>query len=250
MSSSLKGHDPGAVFYQPDTPYQHWLLDEVAQRLALQPSDRLADLGCGAGAFAAALAKRERLTVPAVGVELDAAHASEARELGLTVLDTDLEGFAAGPAGGFDALLAKEVIHHVAEERLREVLTGLLGRLNVGGRLLLVTRPREVDYPLFAAARQAWRDQQPEAEDFAEILREAGAEVSLETASWRWSLPRVDWWQLVRNRFWSVFRGFDDAALEAGLAELADELGPGDTVEFDDRLVFILARRGETTGRA
>lgn len=46
------------------------------------------------------------------------------------------------------------MVHHVAEEQLSALYAGLARQLTPGGVALTCTRPQEVDYPLFTAARK------------------------------------------------------------------------------------------------
>jgi hypothetical protein len=52
------------------------------------------------------------------------------------------------------SLRTQEMVHHVPEEQLSVLYAGLARQLTPGGVVLTCTRPQEVDYPLFAAARQ------------------------------------------------------------------------------------------------
>ena len=47
----------------------------------------------------------------------------------------------------------------------------------------------------------------------------------------------------VRSRFWSTFSAFDDAGLEAGIAELAAAHADTDCVTFNDRLLILIGTK-------
>ncbi|WP_254886092.1 methyltransferase domain-containing protein [Streptomyces sp. NA02950] len=59
-----------------------------------------------------------------------------------------------------DAVLIKEAVHHFTD--LEKTLNGLAGLLAPGGRLLIVTLPPKIDYPLFPAAIDRFAEGQPD----------------------------------------------------------------------------------------
>ena len=55
-------------------------------------------------------------------------------------------------------------------------------------------------------------------------------------------IPKQRWLEMVADRYMSLLAKFDDQQLQAGLAEI-DSRYPGPLLEFDDRFIFVLARR-------
>jgi 2-polyprenyl-3-methyl-5-hydroxy-6-metoxy-1,4-benzoquinol methylase len=107
-----------------------FLLDGV------RPGERVLDVGCGEGRFAAELA---RAGVEVVAIDVAEEPLRRAREL-YPELDLRLVGGAGGwpaPDAGFDAVWAGEVIEHVADTAAW--LSQLRRTLRPGGRLLLST---------------------------------------------------------------------------------------------------------------
>ncbi len=235
----LAGAYEQAWFYQSGTAYQGWLLEQVAARLALAPHHRFADLGCGSGNFTAALVARGGLTAPATGVDACAALLAQARERGLRTVESSIEGFAEDAAERYDRLLLKEVVHHLEPGALPAIFAGLFRRLRPGGRVLLVTRPQQVAYPFFAAALALWPQQQPAPELFVDALRRAGFTTGVESAEYPAEVDAERWFGMIRGRFWSTFSAFDDATLEAGIAELRARYAGQERIAFRDRLIFV-----------
>jgi len=107
-----------------------WLLRRV------RPGERVLDLGCGEGAFTAAL--RDHGAHP-VGVDVvdEPLRRARARHPGLAFQATPLEGPLVFDDGAFDVVWAGEVVEHVVDvagwlSEVRRVLPS-------GGRLLLTT---------------------------------------------------------------------------------------------------------------
>lgn len=231
------------LFYDPGSPYHRWLVERALAHLELSPSHRLVDIGGGAGAFALELAAAAELREPVLVVEPSAGLREQADEReGLAVEALDAAAFAAQPGPPVDRILMKEVAHHLDPERLDVLYAGLYARLAAGGRLVTITRPVEPPYPLFAAAREVWRRDQPPAERFAAAQERAGFRVARHDERYPLEVARETWLAMIGRRFWSTFSAFDDQALAAGIAELR-AAHPEGSLRFDDHLIVLVAER-------
>ncbi|MCB0874879.1 MAG: class I SAM-dependent methyltransferase [Solirubrobacterales bacterium] len=116
-------------------------LEMVCTKLALEPGERILDIGCGWGSFAAHAASRHGVEV--VGITLSEPQARVARrraeEAGvgdrveIRVMDyRDL----AGGDGPFDAIASIGMVEHVGAERIDLYAERLAALLPSGGRLL------------------------------------------------------------------------------------------------------------------
>mgnify|MGYP003655807984 CR=1 FL=1 len=225
-------------FYDPASAYNRWLVPRVAEALGLTPSARFADLGGGTGGFTAALAEAAGLELPPCVVEPSPLR-EQAEARGLRISAQDAASFAkTSQPDAWDAVLLKEVVHHLPLGEFPELSAGLERSLAPGGRVVIVTRPVVPDYPLFGAARVVWRIGQPPAERYATPLREAGLEVTLSDHAFPFEIAKEDWFALIRRRFWSTFSHFSDDQLEVGISEL-DAAHPEATLHFEERLTFV-----------
>ena len=68
----------------------------------------------------------------------------------------DASAFAALPPEGmrYSHVLLKEVVHHIPAGEVAPMYAGLYRQLAPGGVAVTITRPQEVDYPLFQRARE------------------------------------------------------------------------------------------------
>lgn len=219
--------------------YLEWMTGCIRQQLDLTRTDLVADIGCGTGLYARRLAEHAQVVVCA---EPSAPMLAQVpRDDRLIAVAASAEDLAAGrvklPHDGYDAVLLKEVLHHVQDRA--GVVAGLTRLLRPGGRMLVVMLPTEISYPLFAAALRTFTDQQPDPTDVARDMRDAGlqAEVTLQHFPLRFKTER--YLQMVRNRYMSLLSMFDDEQLEAGVAEIR-QAHPEDEVEFTDTFAFVL----------
>jgi ubiquinone/menaquinone biosynthesis C-methylase UbiE len=141
------------------------------------------------------------------------------------------------PHAGYDALVLKEVLHHVADRAA--VISGLSRLLRPGGRMLVVMLPTSISYPLFAAALDLFTRQQPDPAEVAAAMGTAGLRVELSFESFPLVFPAERYLQMVRNRYMSLLSHFDDAQLDAGVAEIR-RAHPGEQFEFADTFAFVL----------
>jgi hypothetical protein len=129
------------------------------------------------------------------------------------------------------------VLHHVEDRSA--VITGLAQLLAPGGRMLVVMLPTRISYPLFSAALALFSERQPDPADVAGEMRAAGLDAELSFDGFRLAFPTERYLQMVRNRYMSLLSSFDDAQLDAGVAEIR-RAHPEDHVTFTDTFAFVL----------
>jgi len=222
-----------------DQDFVEWMTGCILQRLRITAGDVVADIGCGTGLFARGLAQHAGAVVC---VEPSAAMLAQVpADDRLIPVRASAEDMATGrvalPHDRYDAVLLKEVLHHV-EDRAA-VITGLTRLLRPGGRMLVAMLPTRISYPLFGAALKLFTDRQLDPADVAEEMRSAGLEAELSYDSFPLSYPTERYLGMVRDRYMSLLSYFDDAQLEAGVAEI-QRAHPGERVEFTDTFTFIL----------
>jgi len=216
-----------------------WMTGCILQRLQITSDDLAADIGCGTGLYARGLAQHAAAVtcVDASAAMLAQVPAGE-RLITVTASAEDLAaGRVALPHERYDAMLLKEVLHHVDDRA--EVISGLTPLLRPGGRMLVVMLPTRISYPLFADALKLFSQRQPDPAGIAEAMRGAGLRAELTYESFPMIFETERYLQMVRNRYMSLLSSFDDAQLEAGIAEIR-RAHPGETIAFSDTLAFVL----------
>jgi ubiquinone/menaquinone biosynthesis C-methylase UbiE len=225
--------------------YLDWMTEHIEGRLRPRPGDRIGDIGAGTGLFVRRLMAHATERTPLVCVDpTEAMLAQLPRSSRLHPVLATAEDLAQGhldvPYDAFDALVIKETVHHFAD--LTTTMAGLADRLADGGRLLVVTLPAKLEYPLFQAALDQFAAGQPEPETVADAMRGAGLAVTTEFEEFPVSLARDRWLRLVANRWMSVLSTFTDTELDRGLGEIAEH-HPDARLDFTDRFAFVLGRR-------
>ncbi len=216
-----------------------WMTGCIQQRLRITGADQVIDIGCGTGLYARELALDAASVVCA---DSSAPMLAQLPHDGrLTAVNASAEDLASGrvrlPAERFDAMLVKEVLHHVEDQG--QVIGGLARLLKPGGRMLVAMLPATISYPLFASALELFTRQQPDPADIAAQMRAAGLEAELAYESFPLEFPAERYLQMVRDRHMSLLSHFSDAELEAGVAEIRRD-HPGDQISFEDRFAFVL----------
>jgi cyclopropane-fatty-acyl-phospholipid synthase len=111
----------------------------TASKLALQPGERVLDVGCGWGSFAIHAAREYGVSVTGITLSEPQAHLARARvaEAGLAdkidILVMDYRELAGEP---FDAIASIGMVEHVGSSRIDEYAATLARLLKRGGRML------------------------------------------------------------------------------------------------------------------
>lgn len=219
--------------------YKDFVTSHIHHDLALCNKDVLADIGGGTGSFTGRLAQEANLA-QAYCIEPSPAMCDEAAKLGnITALCCDAHDFLATHTP-FSKILFKEVIHHIQE---REVFWKTLYRhLPPEGRLLIITRPKNIAFPFFASAKAAFERNQPSQESIETELHRGGFQTTVHHRSHTFTLPKQDWYTMLRHRFMSDLGVFSDAEIEEGILEI-EENYHSDTINIVDNLIFISATK-------
>ncbi|MGH3097119.1 MAG: methyltransferase [Streptosporangiales bacterium] len=221
--------------------YVAWMNEHIDARLGITAGDRVADLGAGTGLFLRALAEHVTADNPILCIDPSQPMLDNLPDdPRLAPVCATAEQVARGEVrlayDQLDALVAKEAVHHFYD--LSETLRGLAGLLAPGGRLLVVTLPPRLDYPLFAAALDRFAANQPAPEDIADALRAAGLDTRLEYEQFPVRVGRDHYLDLVANRWMSMLSTWTEAELAAGLEEMR-AAHPEEELRFVDRFAFI-----------
>jgi SAM-dependent methyltransferase len=204
-----------------------WMTQCILGRLRLRSGDQVLDVGCGTGLYARHLLQ---CTGCVVCVDPSARMLEQIPDdAQLVAVQASAEDLASGravlPVDRFEAILVKEAIHHVADSA--EVIEGLTGLL------------ASIDYPLFQAAHDRFRELQPDPEAIAASMADAGLEVILSYDDFPLMFPTERYLTMVRSRYLSLLSLFGDEELAAGVEEIRHRY-PGQQVEFRDCFAFVL----------
>jgi ubiquinone/menaquinone biosynthesis C-methylase UbiE len=224
--------------------YVAWMAGRLMAWLSPAAGERIADIGSGTGLFLGRLMETASAETPVLCVDpsqpmLDLLP-DDPRLLPLCATAEQISsGEVPLPGGEVDAFVFKEAIHHVRD--ISGTLSGLARRLRPGGRLLVVSLPRRLDYPLFPAALERFARNQPEPATIAAAMRDAGLKTQHETEEYHVEIDREHWIDLVRNQWMSVLSTFSDDELAAGIEEIRAR-HPEEELTYTDRFAFIMGR--------
>jgi SAM-dependent methyltransferase len=219
-----------------------WMTGAILRRLQISNGDLVADIGCGTGLYSRGLAKHAAAVVcaePSAGMLAQVPGWDRLIPVAASAEDLAF-GRVALPHEGFDAMLLKEVLHHVDDRA--GVICGLARLLKPGGRMLVAMLPTRITYPLFAAALQVFAEHQPDPAGIAAGMRDAGLATEVTTESFPLAFPAERYLQMVRDRYMSLLSAFGDAELAAGVAEIRRD-HRGDRIEFTDTFAFVLGKK-------
>jgi ubiquinone/menaquinone biosynthesis C-methylase UbiE len=225
--------------------YLSWMSDHSARRLDMVPGGQVADIGAGTGLFLGRLAEEASPDKPILCIDpsqpmLD--HLPD--DPRLQPIRATAEDVAAGrvalPYEQLDGILIKETIHHVTD--LAQTMRGLADLLVPGGRILVVSLPPRLEYPLFQAALDRFAANHPEPETIANTMRAAGLETEVSYEEYPITVDRDHWIELMGRQWMSVLHSFSDDEIAAGQDEVRRR-HPERELQFVDRFAFVLGIR-------
>jgi hypothetical protein len=98
-----------------------------------------------------------------------------------------------------------------------------------------------VTYPIPEKARSIWATTQPSVSVYTEALKESGiASVNVYAHEFPVQLSKTEWLNMIQTRMWSVLSEayFTNEELSKAVQEI--DRAHGDTIQFTDRLIFIV----------
>lgn len=240
-----------SAFFYSSIEYRDWVMGHLLHHFRLPDEEaEVVDLGGGTGNFTQALAEAARVRRRVLCVDAFAEMLEKARvHPRVEPMLLDAVAFAQLPAeqlgGQYSHVLLKELVHHIPGDQIPALYAGLFSQLMPGGCAVTITRPQEVDYPLFRRAHEIWKEHQPHHSLFTAAMEAAGFEVEVHAHEYRAELAKATWLGMMRDKFWSTFSHCTQQELEEGIAEVDRQYAGQDTVHFTDRLLFLVARKPE-----
>ncbi|CAM9399305.1 unnamed protein product [Ectocarpus fasciculatus] len=237
------------AFFYSDTDYRNWLLSLLLPYIDVSGNEgqtlRVADIGGGTGNFTQALAEALGMTNDEKLLCIDPFEDMLKHSYGLKNVEPVLMDAItfSQTEKVYDIAIAKEFIHHIDVSKFELFFSGVYRQLRIGGSFIIITRPQEVEYPMFPRALEIWRDNQWSLESIQTALENVGFKVDVNFHAYPVVLAKEKWLGMVRSRFWSTFSHCTEEELTDGLLYIEDMHRGSDTLYFDDKLIFIVCRK-------
>ena len=225
--------------YNPE--FIKFIAQNIIEKLDLQVSDKLVDLGCGTGLFTKAIHEQIQLKSPILCVDSSPEMLKQ-----ITVnhsykpLLMDALEFSS-KAKDLDKILLKEMIHHVSDKN--NLIGNLFNSLNSGGIFLLILLPPTIEYPLFELAKKTYEEVQPNYTTIETIFKNVGFETEISFVTYPLSIDKAQYFTMVENRYMSLLSRFSDEQIQEGLKEMNQTYSSQSTLNFKDTFVFIVGKK-------
>jgi 2-polyprenyl-3-methyl-5-hydroxy-6-metoxy-1,4-benzoquinol methylase len=231
--------------------YEEWVMNYLNKLFAFNLFSlpiRIVDLGCGNGCFVNKFISHIQSMnniEECIGIDpyiewLNVAH--EQSNITKTIC-INANDFSKMPSNemNYSHLLMKEMIHHVDNNTLPNIFLGIYEQLNNNGRVVIITRPTETNYPFFERIHHLWKLTQTPYENVVLCMKEVGFDVIVEIATLPVTVKKEEWISFIKNKTWSVFSMCSEQELNDGLYMLQTELE--DNINFNETLIFIVGHK-------
>lgn len=215
--------------YKKNTFYEKWKLNIIIKTILESLSEnftshKLLDIGGGDGRFSYLIKNELKLIQNAIC--LDASKFMLGNYEGVDNICQDANDFLLQTNYKFDICMMKECVHHIDN-----FYESLYDSLNDNGIFIIVTRPREVDYPFSEKANEIWKINQQNSDFYMKKMTDAGFK---NVTNYLYEIPiKVkNWNEFVSNRTWSTFSEFTEE-------EIQMEIENKKEVEFKEKIIII-----------
>jgi len=213
---------------------------------------KFVDLGCGNGASTARVlaslnARNETRPVNVLcvdphisSVNCESLHQAFPSSVKAEFLSSNAATFSALKGQKYTHILLKEMVHHCTDHD--QLFKGIFEQLEPEGKMLVVTRPVETDYPFFPRLREIWSKSQPPIELFENSVRNAGFshQVTKELV-YNFTVDKNDVISWIRSRCWSEFSSLTQEEMDIGCDHLNRTMSQ--TITFYDKTLHITATK-------
>lgn len=228
--------------------YEEWVINSLKKFFAFELYSlpiRIVDLGCGNGLFINKFVSyipniQECICVDPYIEWLNVA----SKQCNITkTICINANDFSKIPPQemNYSHLLMKEMIHHIDNSDLPNLFYRIYQQLNNNGKVVIISRPVQTNYPFFESIHRFWKLTQIPYENVVLSMKEAGFNVSVEITTLPVNIQKLDWLSFIKNKTWSVFSMCSEQEMNDGLSMLDRELE--DNITFDETLIFIVGNK-------
>ncbi len=220
--------------------YLDYWREQIVQLLALKPSDRFVDIGCGDGHLATHISQSIGFSQVPLGVEQNDVCLKYNKDY-LDSVMLDAESFLENKDEAFDKLLLKQIIHHVYRPHRKEILGKMYRALKPGGRMLILSMPDKLCYPVFDRVLEVYEQNESDFnfEQLQEDLNAIGFTTHTQRCTYKVHFTKEKYLQAISERFISTLSMVTAEEMKQGLVELDKKLP--DTVAVEDPLIALVA---------
>jgi len=248
--NAVNVYEDNCLFFL-QSSYEKWVMNCLNRLFKFQTYSlpiRIVDLGCGNGCFTNKFVSQiisKNTIEECIGVEpytewLNVASSQPNITKTICINANDFSKMLPHQMN-YSHLLMKEMVHHIDNSILHNVFYGIYNQLINNGRVVIITRPVETNYPFFHCIHNFWKLTQTPYENVVLSMKQIGFNVSVEIATLPVTLQKEEWLQFIKNKTWSVFSMCSEQEMNDGLSALHTELE--DSITFDETLIFIVGHK-------
>ena len=225
--------------------YEQWVINCLEKYFSFQLYSPISivDLGCGNGYFVNKFVSHINQVKECIGVDpyVEWLPVAKTQPNITQTMCKNANEFSKMSKMNYSHLLMKEMIHHIDVSTLPDVFNGLYKQLDENGRVVIITRPIETNYPFFDRIQHLWKLTQTPYEVVVSSMKHAGFEVQVEFELLPITVQKKDWLSFIKNKTWSVFSMCTEEEMMDGLYTLNKELE--DSFTFNEMLIFIIGHK-------
>lgn len=240
------GEYENTLFYEKGE-HTEWMLGAITSLLKPRSTPPvLCDIGAGSGHFTHDLVETLGINpVDVTVVEPQEEFLPIIRKRNFNPVQADAVAYGrVAPKEHFDLVILKEMFHFIELADRPEFTKNIRESLKEGGESVAVCRPGVTELPFFEAAKDSYTRSTADTQVFVDAYKAGGfSDVVVHQKAFECIVPKAKWLYMLSVRFWSNLFEFSDEELQAGIAEVNHKYEGSDTIEFNDIINFIVARK-------
>jgi len=225
--------------------FVNFMTDHIIQKLELNPTDKVLDLGSGTGIYSKNILEKNSFQQKISCVDLSKKMLKILENHpNIEAIHSDAISFCRKKNDEFDKVFVKEMFHHLSISERSVLYKALFQAMKINGVVGILQLTPTIEYPLFQNALDYFEKNQIHYHDIEKGLIDAGfSEVQTLFISYPLEIPKEKYINMIANRYMSLLSNYSDEEIEMGIEEVNEKYKNEVILKFEDTFVMVIGKK-------